>query len=201
MQFVTSPFMKPIKTLIKTAALLIPLYCANTWAEAKVDVNALANKCVACHGEKGISSNSDWPNLAGQKRGYLIKEITAFREGTRKNSLMSPMVQHLNDSEVFALAEYFSTQINVTKAKAQENINGKHVRARCISCHGMKGFTVNDLWPNLAGQKKSYLQKQLIAFKSGIRKSPIMEVIAKELDEKQIADVAEYFSQQPSIKK
>jgi cytochrome c553 len=190
---------KKIIAIIPAFTFLIALCSLNTLAESKVDVNALASKCIACHGQKGISLNDEWPNLAGQKKGYLIKEITAFRNGTRNNLLMSPIVKNLSDSEIFALAEYFSNKINTTKlANGKQNIKGKHVRARCISCHGMTGFTVNDLWPNLAGQKRIYLQNQLFAFKNGKRKSPIMEVIAKELSKQQIINVAEYFSQQPA---
>lgn len=198
MKSVSSYFIKKIIALIKISTFLITFCSLNTLAESKINVNALAGKCVACHGQNGVSSNDEWPNLAGQKQGYLIKEITAFRNGIRNNVLMSPMVKDLSDNEISALAEYFSKQINTTKlSDNNQNIKGKHVRARCVSCHGMKGYTVNDEWPNLAGQKRSYLQKQLFAFKDGKRKSPIMEVIAKELSKQQIIDVAEYFSQQP----
>ena len=71
----------------------------------------------------------------------------------------------------------------------------KNVRAYCISCHGKHGITVNEEWPNLAGQQKDYLQKQLLAFRDGTRNGPIMQVIAKELNEAQIEAVAEYYSQ------
>ena len=40
-----------------------------------------------------------------------------------------------------------------------------------------------------------------MSFKNGQRKSPIMEVIASELNNEQIKNVAEYFSQQPAGKK
>ncbi len=196
MQLVSSQIKKKLSTTFKTAALLAVTYSVSALAQPKVDINALAGQCIACHGQQGVSSNDQWPNLAGQKQAYLIKEISAFRGGARQNTLMTPMVKDLSDTEIRALASYFSSQVNTTKPAASENIAGKHVRARCVSCHGMKGFTVNSLWPNLAGQKSKYLQNQLQAFKSGERKSPIMEVIAKELNEQQIADVAEYYSQQ-----
>lgn len=198
MNLAISKIMNKITVIIKAGVLLISFCSVNVLATSAIDAKTLANKCIACHGSQGVSSNSAWPNLAGQKQGYLIKEITAFRDGMRENPLMSPMVKGLSDNEIVALAEYFAMQVNTTKAANNENIAGKHVRARCVSCHGMTGVTVNDLWPNLAGQKPDYLQKQLMAFKDGKRQSPIMNVIAEELTHQQIQDVAEYYSQQPA---
>lgn len=160
------------------------------------NVNDLAKPCTTCHGVKGISTNTTYPNLAGQKQGYLNKEITAFRDGKRHNPQMLPYVKLLSDDDITVLAHYFSQQKNDAKTSETYNKKGENVRARCISCHGMKGITVTQLWPNLAGQQAMYLQKQLHAFKSGERQSPIMQVIAQELSDEQIKAVAEYYSQQ-----
>jgi len=165
-------------------------------ANEQSNVNDLAKVCMTCHGQKGISTNSNYPNLAGQKQGYLNKEITAFRDGKRHNPAMLPFVNKLSDGDISQLAGYFSRQKNDTKASDIQNKKGQNVRARCISCHGMKGITVTQLWPNLAGQQAKYLQKQLRNFKSGERQSPIMQVIAQELTDEQIVAVAEYYSQQ-----
>lgn len=165
-------------------------------AKAQSIVDDLAKTCITCHGEKGISTDTNFPNLAGQKQGYLNQEIKAFRDGKRSNPQMLPFVSKLSDGDITQLAAYFSRQKNETKASKTYNKKGENVRARCVSCHGMTGITVTELWPNLAGQQAKYLQKQLHAFKSGERQSPIMEVIAKELTDTQIEAVAEYYSQQ-----
>lgn len=168
----------------------------STVANEQVKVTELAQACTTCHGENGVSKDKNNPNLAGQKQGYLAKEITAFRDGKRHNPQMLPYVDKLSDEDISMLAHYFSTRKNNTKGNDNYNKQGENVRARCVSCHGMKGITVTTLWPNLAGQKSIYLQNQLQHFKSGKRKSPIMEVIAQELTDKEIVDVAEYYSQQ-----
>ena len=72
---------------------------------------------------------------------------------------------------------------------------GKNTRAYCISCHGLSGITVNDQWPNLAGQQQKYLQNQLRAYKNGTREGSVMQVIVKEINDSQITAVAEYYSQ------
>ncbi|MFQ5660648.1 MAG: c-type cytochrome [Gammaproteobacteria bacterium] len=64
--------------------------------------------CVTCHGAEGISNNDVWPNLAGQKEGYLIKQIRNFRDGVRNNPMMTPLVSSLSDQDIADLAAYFS---------------------------------------------------------------------------------------------
>jgi cytochrome c553 len=64
--------------------------------------------CAACHGTDGISPNDIWPNLAGQKRGYLIKQIEAFRSGDRTDPSMAPMVSSLSDEDIRDIATYYS---------------------------------------------------------------------------------------------
>ena len=49
--------------------------------------------CAGCHGLDGYSSNDLWPNLAGQKNGYLVAQIKAFRDGNRESPMMLPMVR------------------------------------------------------------------------------------------------------------
>ncbi len=70
---------------------------------------AKAGLCAACHGAAGVSANDIWPNLAGQKKGYLIKQMKAFRDGTRNDPTMAPMAKPLTDDDIANLAEYFST--------------------------------------------------------------------------------------------
>jgi len=66
--------------------------------------------CAACHGPAGVSSNPMWPNLAGQKEQYLAKQIKDFRDGKRKDPLMSPMAAALSDADIANLAAFFSSQ-------------------------------------------------------------------------------------------
>jgi len=70
---------------------------------------AKASMCAGCHGPNGISANPLWPNLAGQQPGYLIKQLKAFRDGTRKDPMMEPMAKNLSDKDIEDLAAYFSS--------------------------------------------------------------------------------------------
>jgi cytochrome c553 len=65
--------------------------------------------CAGCHGPEGVSSNPMWPNLKGQKEGYIIKQLKALRDGTRTDPMMSPMAKPLTDADIENLAAYFSS--------------------------------------------------------------------------------------------
>jgi len=98
----------------KIASTLVALSLAASAGLALAEGDAGAGKaksvvCAACHGTEGVSSNDLWPNLAGQKAGYLAKQIKAFRDGVREDATMKPMVQSLTDQDADNLAAYYSS--------------------------------------------------------------------------------------------
>ncbi len=71
---------------------------------------AKATTCAACHGPTGVSTNPLWPNLAGQKEAYLVKQIQAFKDGTRNDPSMTPMVSALSEEDIADIAAFFASQ-------------------------------------------------------------------------------------------
>jgi cytochrome c553 len=71
---------------------------------------------------------------------------------------------------------------------------GKAKSATCAACHGAAGISAIPFYPNLAGQKEAYLKKQLKAFRSGVRKDPVMGAMAKALTDQDINNLATYYS-------
>jgi cytochrome c553 len=69
-----------------------------------------AATCAACHGEAGISSAPNWPNLAGQYRDYLVHAITEYKTGARKDPIMGSQAQALSAADIEAVAAYFAGQ-------------------------------------------------------------------------------------------
>jgi len=67
---------------------------------------------------------------------------------------------------------------------------------RCQECHGQDGNSDDGRIPSHAGQYAGYLIKQLRDFQSGARKHPVMSVIAEDLSEADMADIAAYFASQ-----
>ena len=100
-----------MKKLIVTAAIIVGMTSFGS-AMAAGDVAAGKTKaavCAACHGANGISANPLWPNLRGQKDQYIIKQLKAFKAGTRKDPLMSPQAAQLSDQDIENLAAYWSS--------------------------------------------------------------------------------------------
>ena len=70
---------------------------------------AKSSTCASCHGADGIATTDLYPNLAGQKEGYLVKAIKAYRDGTRKDPMMGAMAKPLSDADIDNLAAYYSS--------------------------------------------------------------------------------------------
>ena len=66
--------------------------------------------CAACHGETGAIPIADNPKLAGQYYDYLLRALTDYKSGARKNPVMSGMVASLKKEDLADLAAYYSSQ-------------------------------------------------------------------------------------------
>ena len=65
--------------------------------------------CAACHSPDGAGIPSQYPRLSGQQSDYVAEQLTAFRDGVRKNSVpMSDVAANLNDHDIKALAQYIA---------------------------------------------------------------------------------------------
>jgi cytochrome c553 len=139
---------------------------------AEGNINAGKDKaavCASCHGDNGNSMVSTFPKLAQQHSSYLIKQLKAFKSGTRKNPMMSSIAMGLTDEDMVDIADYYAEQKisanelpvlddedetpaateNVKKADVQAIIaqgsdlyrNGDLPRevSACIACHGPFG--------------------------------------------------------------
>jgi cytochrome c553 len=74
-----------------------------------------AVQCQTCHGLDGLSKIPEAPNLAGQPELYLVKSLNDFRQGVRKNEMISIVSQALSDADVDDLAgSYAAIEISVT---------------------------------------------------------------------------------------
>jgi cytochrome c553 len=69
-----------------------------------------ATVCAACHGATGVSVSDDIPNLAGQRAAYLIDQLQAFKEGTRKSDIMNVIAPQLSQDDIVDVASHFAAQ-------------------------------------------------------------------------------------------
>jgi cytochrome c553 len=77
----------------------------------------------------------------------------------------------------------------------------KKVEEVCQACHGADGNKpLTPETPRLAGQYYDYLEHSLKAYRSGARENPLMSPMAKPLSDREIKDVAWYFSKQLGLR-
>jgi cytochrome c553 len=76
---------------------------------------------------------------------------------------------------------------------------GKKKSGPCAACHGAEGVSASPDFPNLAGQYPDYLYTALSHYKNGKRKNPIMQAQVANLSQKDMLDLAAYFSHQKGV--
>lgn len=74
---------------------------------------------------------------------------------------------------------------------------GETTSVACQGCHGTNGVSASPDIPNLAGQKSYYLAAQLRAFRAADRKHELMNPIAAQLSDADIANLAAYWNSVP----
>lgn len=182
-------------------------------AESLVDGSLDAGKsksitCTACHGAEGNSVNPLWPNIAGQNANYLLSQLSAFKNGTRKDPLMTSQAMLLSDEDMRDLAVYFESLPapamavadpgKVKKAEALYRGGDSNAGvAACLACHGPSGRgNPAAVYPALQGQHATYTSKQLRDYKSEVRtsdgKTRMMRDIAARLSDDDINALASY---------
>lgn len=204
-----------MKIKLSTLFTLAGLALASTQihAESLVDGSAEAGKtraltCNACHGTDGNSGSPMWPNLAGQNAPYILAQLTAFKDGSRKDPLMTGQAMMLTEEDMANLAVYFESLPAAAQSVADEKLlergealyrggNKEKEASACLACHGPTGRgNPAAKYPALKGQHAAYTTKQLNDYANATRttdgKTHIMRDIAANLDEKDIAALSSY---------
>jgi cytochrome c553 len=170
-----------------------------------------APPCAQCHAFNGVSDASGaFPRLAGQSAYYLAKQLRDFASGERASAIMSPIAKALSPDDVADVAAYFAT-VNAPflPLKTGDAALAKHGEElakvgsaerriqNCDNCHGPEGAGEPPAIPYLAGQYSHYIAFTLQMWQQGFRKNSLntMGVIAKKLDDQEIAAVAAYYQQ------
>lgn len=65
--------------------------------------------CAGCHSPNGAGIPAQYPRLSGQHAEYTVAQLTAFRDGVRKNgAIMTQVAAKLNDREIKAVSDYMA---------------------------------------------------------------------------------------------
>jgi len=160
-----------------------------------VAIPAPVGQCLACHGPNGQSTYEDWPSLAGQKKSYLIQQLKDFKSGARSHPMMLPVVSELSEADMEVVSDYLSTQ-PAPQPSQTSNVAVPASAPPCLVCHDNAQLPLE---PFLNGQQVGYLESQIRAFRSGTRKDPVMNAMTQILSDKDISELALYFSRQAPI--
>ncbi len=168
----------------------------------------LAESCMGCHGEKGISQIDDFPSLAGQLATYTYKQLRDYADGKRTNALMNSVAVGLSEQDSANLAVWFASLPEAQHKVKQQNLekaevlvakgNGKKIIPPCFTCHGSNGQGVRQDIPALAGQQVEYFINTLTEYKNGVRHNDVysrMRLISEQLSEEDIKQLAQYYYQ------
>jgi cytochrome c553 len=201
-----------LQTAIAATGLAVAM--SDACAFSQRDLEAKIEYCKTCHGlsGQGYRGSIPMPRLAGQQPEYLENQLRAFMERRRESKFMFAVANALNLTMLPALAAHFK-DLNPKPLKSapkdvvatgkrfyEEGIPETNIQP-CAVCHGpdAKG---EGTAPRLAGQLHDYVSKTLLNWskercqnRANAGPSLIMEPIAKNLTESQVAAIAAYLNQ------
>jgi cytochrome c553 len=166
---------------------------------------AIYRECAACHEPEGWGhTTGSVPQIAGQHRKVVIKQLADFRAGNRDSVLMAPYatVESIGGTQALAdVAEYISTlEMSVENGKGPGTdleLGESLYRKRCMNCHGENGEGSNDdLTPRIQAQHYKYMLRQFQWMRDGKRRnvSEKMTALSLALDDREISAVLDYSS-------
>jgi cytochrome c553 len=98
------------RRMAEAAAILLAI--AAVPAAQAASPPPLTSLCASCHGANGISTNPTFPNLAGQKAGYIAYAIQQYQTHQRlgaQASIMAGVAGQLTADDIKALAAYYAS--------------------------------------------------------------------------------------------
>ncbi|MCM8626630.1 c-type cytochrome [Accumulibacter sp.] len=157
--------------------------------------------CVACHLPSGAGRpDGSIPQLAGQHRSVLIKQMADIRAGVRDNPLMYPFAATLTEPQELADVAAYIEGLCVTPehgryagpdAARQVSAGRQLYEKACRDCHGAKGEgDAERFHPRIAGQHYRYLLRQMTEIRDGHRRNAnpeMVRVIVAYSDEQLVA--------------
>jgi cytochrome c553 len=176
--------------------------------DAKSGNDLAANICAGCHGQNGISSAPEFPNLAGQSAFAIYKQLHDFKSDARHNDLMAGVAASLTEDQMADVAAHFAALTRGTLDPQSPAVNdpdivrlvqdGDPARSLppCAACHGTRAGGPIET-PTLAGQVREYLLGQLQAYAKAERHNDVyarMRTIAGKVKADEMERVARYYA-------
>jgi cytochrome c553 len=170
-------------------------------------VGEVVGACARCHGaEQRRPVSGLVPVLHCQPPEFLLAALKSYADGTRLSGMMQPVAQELSGDAIEKLAAYYSSlpapAPNRPRLSGEANAAALATAgdpvARIPACIGCHASTALAIYPRLAGQHAPYMANRLRLWKGGLPPSSdseaIMAPIARMLNDRQIAEVSDYFA-------
>jgi cytochrome c553 len=161
---------RPLQLLLVLLTMAIPLVAKASLSTSNGE--RLYAPCVVCHQPNAWGSpDGTIPNLAGQQKRYLEKQLAMFRSGARMDTAMQIVAVHAtfdDQRNITAVANYLSkldTNPNPVEGSGEHLRLGQELYTHiCAACHGVGGRSEEaNRIPRIAGQHYPYLQRQIEA--------------------------------------
>jgi len=159
--------------------------------------------CAGCHTLEGWGSeDGEYPQIAGQHKSVILKQVLDIRHKRRLNPPMDLIVakDNLPDQDLADVATYISLlPLSTEGGKGNGHLvkRGKRIfQQNCAVCHGPTGQGNDDFaYPKLQSQQYPYLLRQLKNVQTDKRQVPVaMSAMVKKLKEKDLRAIADHLS-------
>jgi cytochrome c553 len=163
--------------------------------------------CAECHMPEGWGLQSPLipiPQLAGQHRTVVIKQLADIRAGNRESVVMAPYatVELIGGAQAIAdVAGYIdSLEMSVDTGKGPGNdleLGAQLYKDNCARCHGPTGEGDSDAYvPRIQAQHYQYLVRQFNSIRKGKRRNANPEMVTqiRDFSARQIQAVLDYVS-------
>ena len=180
------------------------LVWATTLSAAAATIEERFAPCLACHGEKGQSTNPEIPSLGGQTAPYVLIQLFLFRQKLRVVDIMNDAVKSFTDDDLRTFADAIS-KLPAPQPAAGPSDPARIERGRalvrqyrCDFCHN-PDLAGRDNVPRIAGQREDFLLKTMREYKGNVRPGydASMADVLQPITDAEILDLAYFAARQP----
>ena len=180
------------------------LICATTLPVMAASIEERIAPCLACHGEKGQSSNPEIPSLGAQAAPYVLIQLFLFRERLRVIDIMNDAVKGFTNDDLHTFADAIS-KLPAPQPVAAPSDPARMERGRalirqyrCVICHN-PDLAGRDNVPRIAGQREDFLLKTMREYKTNVRPGydASMADVVQPITDAELLDLAYFAARQP----